>query len=200
MVPQIKCIMVLRGLEENCKALCDELKFEKIVCVKMEGYYEILSLGYFPCDMELDFSFKNLALQYSINVSYVFLEYSNQFLEYSVDYNLDAFLEYNNIHVEGTFTGFGEIDNIDNGLDKIHNYLLEEIHAQNEFSGESDWFTAFEALAEYSEKLMSEGAYEELLVDLEDDEDELIVRVRFAAESGDQYAKQLLDNYDNASL
>ncbi len=108
MIPQVKCSLLVRGLKKNCERICEEMDFEKESIEKDTNHYRMICSAYFPCDMSLDFSFDDLAAEFSVDITYLFSEIADQVCEYDVDYNLDDFLTNNGLSVNGTAYGFGK--------------------------------------------------------------------------------------------
>ena len=108
MIPQVRCSILVRGLKKNCDRICKEMDFEKESIEKDTNHYRMICSTYFPCDISLDFSFDDLATEFSVDITYLFSEFADQLCEYDEDYNLDDFLATNGLIVNGTAYGFGK--------------------------------------------------------------------------------------------
>ena len=92
--------------KKNCDKLRKEMEFEKEYIEKDTNHYRMVCTGYFPCDMIIDFSFEDLASEFSVDVSYLFSEYSDQLCEYDEYDNLENFLAFNRLSASGDAYGF----------------------------------------------------------------------------------------------
>lgn len=106
MVPQIKCAMLVRGSKTNCEKLRKEFGFELKQIEKDGNHYRMFAIDYYPCDMMMDCTFDEMAEEFSVDIAYMFTEYSNQLCQYDEDYNLKCFLDWNEIDESGLSYGF----------------------------------------------------------------------------------------------
>ena len=116
MVPQVKCAMMVRGSKANCEKLKREFGFEVKSIEKDCNHYKMLAIDYYPCDMMLDCSFDEMAEEFGVDIAYMFCEYSNQLCQYDEDYNLECFLDWNELEESGVAYGFdketGAVDDL----------------------------------------------------------------------------------------
>lgn len=195
MIAQVRCTILARGLKKNCEKLRKELDADKESIEKDVNHYKMICTTYFPCDELIDFSFEDLATEFSVDISYLFDEFSDQLCEYNEDYNLQEFLGFNGLSESGAAYGFetetGAVDDLK---------LLRSFLSDNETEVVKDsWAEAFEPLAEYDNQLVKEGKFmDQVAVVGFEASIAGFPRVRLAAEAGDEYAKTLLENFEKA--
>jgi hypothetical protein len=201
MVAQVRCTVLVRGTKKNCDKFRKEMMFEKEYIEKDTNHYRMVCTGYFPCDMWLDFSFEDLASEFSVDVSYLFSEYSNQLCEYGADYNLENFLAFNRLSASGAAYGFEKETGAVDDLKILNDFLCGSEENVTSASEEISWGEAFEALAQYDDQLIREGKFaDQVSVSGFNAASAGFPRIRLAAESGDEYAKTLLDNFAKAKI
>jgi hypothetical protein len=201
MVAQVRCTVLVRGTKKNCDKLRKEMEFEKEYIEKDTNHYRMVCTGYFPCDMRLDFSFEDLASEFSVDVSYLFSEYSDQLCEYDEYDNLENFLAFNRLSASGAAYGFEKETGAVDDLKILNDFLCGSEENVTSASEEISWGKAFEALAQYDDQLIRKGKFaDQVSVSGFNAASAGFPRIRLAAESGDEYAKTLLDNFAKAKI
>lgn len=201
MVSQVMCLALVRGKKGDLVKFCEEMGFEKEYIEKDTNHYRMVCTGYFPCDMIIDFSFEDLSAEFSVDIAYLFSEFDDQLCEYDEVYNLKEFLRFNRISASGIAYGFEEETGAVDDLEILKDFLCKSEQNVTTTSEENSWTEAFEALVKYDDQLIREGKFMDQ-VSVSGFEAALagFPRIRLAAEAGDEQAKTLLDNYDNAEL
>ena len=199
MVAQVMCSVLVRGAKKNCDKLRKEMVFEKEYIEKDTNHYRMVCTGYFPCDMLLDFSFEDLASEFSVDIDYLFSEFDDQLCEYNEDYNLEDFLAFNGLSASGVAYGFGKETGAVDDLKILNDFLCGSEEKVTSASEKISWGQAFEALAKYDDQLIREGKFmNQVSVSGFEAASAGFPRIRLAAEAGDEHAKTLLDNFAKA--
>ena len=187
--------------KKDCDKIRKEMEFIKRDICKEKNHYRMICLDYYPCDMRLDFSFEDLASEFSVDITYLFREFDDQACQYDDYYNLESFLVYNHLSETGTAYGFDKETEAVDDLKIINDFLNESEKKTNSDSEGISWGRAFEALAKYDDQLIHEGKFmDQVSVSGLAAASAGFPRVRLAAESGDAYAKTLLENFEKASI
>ena len=201
MVPQVKCSILVRGRKNSCEKFRKKLYANTDSIIRETNHYRMICTTYFPCDEMLDFTFEYLASKFSVDLAYIFSEFDDQLCEYNLDYNLDEFLRFNGLSETGSEYGFPKETSVTHDLEILRDYLNTPKKPVDFVSGEISWGQAFEALTEYDNQLIREGKFmDQVSVTGLEAAEAGFPRVRLAAESGDEHAKTLLENFAKAPI
>ena len=123
MIAQVSCTFLVRGSKTNCEKFRKGIEAEKGSIEKESNHYKMICTAYFPCDMRLNFSFEDLASENSVDITYLFSEFEDQFCSYDEYDNLENFLAFNHLSVSGSAYGFGKDTGATADLEILKDYL-----------------------------------------------------------------------------